>query len=154
MRVMSAIRLVVAGAILFTTLLGIRALASHRTGAPQRGGGRGNPAAALYTDMCAGCHGVAVTAGPRALSLFDDTWVQSRDDASILTSIRDGRPAANMPPFKDSLTDQQIWQMVAYIRTQAASLKAKPQYIPDAAGEIVKSAKQTFRMEVIARDLE
>ena len=59
-----------------------------------------------------------------------------------------------MPPFKDTLTDQQIWQTVAYIRQQAATVKGKPDYVPDPDGQVVKSEKQTFRMEIIARNLE
>ena len=59
-----------------------------------------------------------------------------------------------MPPFKDALTEQQIWQLVAYIRTQAANLKGRPQYVPDPDGQVIKSEKQTFKIEVVARGLE
>jgi aldose sugar dehydrogenase len=115
-------------------------------------GGRG-AAAALYTDVCAGCHGADLTGG-RAPSLFDDQWLHGGDDASIEKSIKEGFPAAGMVPFKDTLTDQQIWQLVAYIRTQAASLKGRPQYVPDPADQIIKSEKQTFKIEVLTKELE
>ena len=59
-----------------------------------------------------------------------------------------------MIPFKDVLTDQQIWQLVAYIRTQAANLKDKPVYVPDPANQIIKSEKQTFKIEVVTKGLE
>jgi aldose sugar dehydrogenase len=59
-----------------------------------------------------------------------------------------------MPPFKDSLTDQQIWQLVSYLRLQTANLKGKPVYVPDPDGQVIKSEKQTFRMEIVARNLE
>ena len=59
-----------------------------------------------------------------------------------------------MPPFKDTLTDAQIWQMVAYLRTQTANLKEKPVYVPDPDGQVITSEKQTFKMEIVARNLE
>ena len=59
-----------------------------------------------------------------------------------------------MPPFKDALTEPQIWQLVAYIRTQAATLKGSPAYVPDPDGQVIKSEKQTFKIEIVARDLE
>jgi glucose/arabinose dehydrogenase len=116
--------------------------------------GRGNPTAQLFGEVCAACHGATAAAGPRAPSLLADKWLHGGDDEAIARNIRDGFAAAGMPPFKDALTDQQIWQLVAYLRTQTASLKEKPQYVPDPDGQIIKSEKQTFRMEIVARNLE
>ena len=89
---------------------------------PGRGGGRGNPAAALYTETCAGCHGTGLEGG-RAPSLFDDKWIHASDDESIAQEHPRRHPEHRDGPFKASLTDQQIWQLVAYLRTQAANLK-------------------------------
>jgi len=44
--------------------------------------------------------------------------------------------------------------MVTYLRTQAGNLKGKPQYVPDPDGQIVKSEKQAFKIEIVARNLE
>jgi len=118
-----------------------------------RGGGRGNAAAALYTERCAGCHGVDQSGG-RAPSLFDDTWVHGSDDESIAKTISTGVPNTEMVAFKDQLTDVQIWQLVAYLKTQAANLKEKPVYVPDPDGQVIKSEKQTFKIEILARNLE
>src|SRR5438128_5762945 len=62
--------------------------------AGQRGGGRGNPTAAKFVEVCAACHGVSAAPGPVAPSLFDDRrqWAHGIDDASIVKSIRDGYP--------------------------------------------------------------
>jgi aldose sugar dehydrogenase len=117
-------------------------------------GGRGNPMAAKYTEACAGCHGTSAAKGPVGPSLFDDEWVHGRDDDAIVKSIKEGYPDKGMPSFQALLTDQEIWQMVAYIHTQAANLKEKPAYVPDPDGQVVKSEKQAFTMEIIARNLE
>ena len=120
---------------------------------PGTGGGRGNPVATLYTERCAGCHGVDLNGG-RAPSLFDEVWARGADDESVVRNIMHGIPNTEMVPFKDQLTEPQIWQLVAYLRTHAATLKEKPAYVPDPDGQVVKSEKQTFRMEVVARGLE
>src|SRR5690242_5649253 len=95
-----------------------------------RGGGRGNPMAAKFTEVCASCHGTTTAKGPVGPSLFDAEWVHGGDDDAIVKSIKDGYPEKGMPPFKETLNDQEIWQMVAYLHTQAASLQEKPVYVP------------------------
>jgi aldose sugar dehydrogenase len=120
---------------------------------PGRGGGRGNPTETLYTSICGGCHGTDVTGG-RAPSLFDDQWVRGGDDDSIARNIESGVTGTEMPPFKTALTEQQIWQLVAYIRTRAATLKGRPAYVPDPDNQVIKSEKQTFRIEIVTRGIE
>ena len=123
----------------------------RHTGAPRcarcrgpgcRRGGRGNAIAALFTERCAGCHGAGVEGG-RASTLFDATWTHASNDEGLSKIIHDGIPGTEMMSFASSLNDQQIWQLVAYIRTQAATLKEKPAYVPDPDGQVV-SRKKTF----------
>jgi aldose sugar dehydrogenase len=116
-------------------------------------GGRGNPAAALYTERCAGCHGTDSVQG-RAPSLFDDVWTRAKDDDGMAAVIANGVPQTEMMPFKDTLTEPQIWSLVAYIRTMAGSLEPRPAFVADPEGQIVKTEKATFKMEVVARDIE
>jgi glucose/arabinose dehydrogenase len=117
------------------------------------GGGRGNPSVALYTERCAACHGTDAQVG-RAPNLFDDQWTRAKDDEGIAGVIAQGVPQTEMVPFKDVLTDEQIWQLVAYLRTQAANAKPRPTYVPDPDGQVIKTEKQTFKIEVVARDIE
>jgi aldose sugar dehydrogenase len=124
-----------------------------RPGGGGRGGGRGNQMAALYTERCAACHGTETAAG-RAPNLFDDQWTRAKDDIGIAAVIADGVPQTEMVPFKTQLTEQQIWQLVAYLRTQGANAKPRPTYVPDPDGQEIKSEKQTFKIEVVAREIE
>jgi glucose/arabinose dehydrogenase len=129
-----------------------------RTGAPAgapagRGGGRGNPAATLFTETCAGCHGTGIQGG-RVQSLFDDKWTHATDDESIAAIIANGIPNTEMVAFKPTLNDAQIWQLVTYMRLQAGNLKDKPEVVVDPDGQVIKSEKQTFKIEVVARNLE
>jgi len=120
---------------------------------PAGGRGRNTPGAALYAQHCASCHGPTLQGGV-ASSLVDDDWKFGSDDASITNSIRNGRPGTPMVAFKDLITDEQIRQLVYYMRVQAGALKGKPETKVDPEGAIVKSEKQTVRLEVVARDLE
>jgi aldose sugar dehydrogenase len=117
------------------------------------GGGRGNAAATLFASTCAPCHGTDL-AGGRAPTLFSERLLASNDDDTLAAKIRDGVPNTAMQPFKGTLDDQQIWQLVAYIRTTAANLKDKPVFVPDPNNQVIKSERQTFRIEVVAPGLE
>ena len=54
------------------------------------------------------------------------TVVPARDDAFLFSVVRDGGEAVGksrfMPPFGFQLSDQEVWDLVAYMR----SLKGKP----------------------------
>lgn len=109
--------------------------------------------ATLFTSTCAPCHGTDL-AGGRAPSLFSERLLAASDDEALAAKIRDGVPKTEMQPFKGTLDEQQIWQLVAYIRTQAANLKDKPVFVPDPNNQIIKSEGETFRIEVVAPGLE
>lgn len=127
--------------------------AGQQPPASGRGGGRGNAAASLFATSCAPCHGTDL-AGGRAPTLFSERLLASNDDDSLVAKIRDGVPNTAMVPFKGTLDEQQIWQLVAYVRTHAATLKDKPVFVPDPNNQIITSERQTFRIEVVAPGLE
>jgi cytochrome c oxidase cbb3-type subunit 3 len=52
-------------------------------------------------------------------ALMDDVWFYGADPPAIFTSIAAGRPNG-MPAFGDRIPAQQIWQLVAYVRTLGA----------------------------------
>jgi glucose/arabinose dehydrogenase len=118
-----------------------------------RGGGRGNPAAGLFTATCSGCHGTPELTG-RAPWLFDQKWLDGTDDEKIANTVRHGIPEKGMVGFTpEQLSDQQIFQLINYIRTATANLKPKPTYVADPAGKVITSEKQAFRIDVLTRDV-
>jgi cytochrome c oxidase cbb3-type subunit III len=69
----------------------------------------------LYGQMnCVGCH--AHGGGGMGPALMDGNWIYGADDAAIFTSIVDGRPGG-MPAFRGRLSDDQAWQLVAYVKS-------------------------------------
>jgi mono/diheme cytochrome c family protein len=80
----------------------------------------------LYLKNCASCHGRTGEGGPgndlipAAPSLVDDQWDHGSTDKAIFDNIRNGvAPDFNMVPFKDKLKDDDIWNIVNYVRSIA-----------------------------------
>lgn len=75
---------------------------------------------ALFTGKlgCYGCHG-REGGGGMGPSLADATWIYGGDPAAIHESIKNGRPNG-MPAFKDAATDEEIWQVVAFVKSLSA----------------------------------
>jgi len=69
----------------------------------------------VYNQTCQSCHG-AGGQGDRGPALTTTRLVHGNDDADVFHSIRAGVPGTQMPPFA-GLSDQQIWQLVSYIRS-------------------------------------
>jgi cytochrome c oxidase cbb3-type subunit III len=64
---------------------------------------------------CAGCHGDHAGGG-MGPSLRDTTWIYGNGDGHIFASIAEGR-AHGMPAWGTKLPQEQIWKLVAYVRS-------------------------------------
>jgi len=82
----------------------------------------GNPAAiqegrSLYVQNgCSACHGV-MGGGGMGVPLLDDVWVFGSDDATLFKLIKGQIPEQTMPKIFAGLEDDQVWKVIAYIRT-------------------------------------
>jgi glucose/arabinose dehydrogenase len=126
-----------------------------RGGGPVPGGARGgaNPAAALYAEHCASCHGTDLSGG-RAPSLFSEQWLATMSDARLTASIRNGVRDTGMPAFGSFVNDDQIWQLVQHLRLQSGVLRTRPTFVPDPSGIVLKTERETVRLEVVADGLD
>jgi cytochrome c oxidase cbb3-type subunit 3 len=70
---------------------------------------------------CVGCH--AHGGGGMGPALMDNVWRYGSTPAEIKTSIVEGRPNG-MPAFGGRITDDQIWQLVAYVRSLSGLVRA------------------------------
>jgi cytochrome c oxidase cbb3-type subunit 3 len=55
-------------------------------------------------------------------ALMDEQWKYGSDPASIFASITQGRPGG-MPSFGGHIPDDQVWQIVAYVRSMSGQLR-------------------------------
>jgi len=79
---------------------------------------------AIYEGQCASCHGPqgrgdgpeAPFLSPRPASLIS-AGTSIKTDAELLAVIVKGKPRTAMPAWKDRLTDEQLHEVLAYIRS-------------------------------------
>jgi mono/diheme cytochrome c family protein len=79
-----------------------------------------------YAGKCASCHGANGQGGagndlvPAAPSLVDGDWKHGGTDGELFNNIKNGIPPEfNMVPFKDQLKDDDIWNVVNFLRSIA-----------------------------------
>ncbi len=90
----------------------------------------------LYNTNCANCHGNAAQGaikagfdisiitekgGKQPPNLTDSTWDHGSKDAEIFTTIKEGITANMMPSYKGILKDNEIRNVVSYIRSLAST---------------------------------
>jgi PQQ-dependent dehydrogenase (methanol/ethanol family) len=73
----------------------------------------------LFDQACQSCHGPAGQ-GDRGPALNTGVFTHGREDGDLFHTIREGVPGSQMPPFSGG-TDEQVWQLVSYIRSLAGS---------------------------------
>ncbi len=69
---------------------------------------------------CNGCHGQG--GGGYGPALMDAAWLYGAEPADIYVSIVEGRPGG-MPSFGGRIPEDQVWQLVAYVRSLSGQLR-------------------------------
>lgn len=120
----------------------------------------------LYAANCVPCHGVSGRGdGPNAAGLnprpadFSQHMIPGKHtDGQVFLWIRDGFPGTAMPAWKDRLGEQQIWQLVIYLRTfgqpgaqASTTAQAGPSAEPQPTAPSVPSAQEPLPPLVFAR---
>jgi mono/diheme cytochrome c family protein len=76
----------------------------------------------IYVNTCIRCHGIdgkgamGMQLVPPPADLTSDA-VQNRLDATLFKHIHEGKPNTAMGAWKYALSDDEIWDVLAYIRT-------------------------------------
>ena len=87
---------------------------------------------------CSGCHG-GHAGGGMGPSLRDATWIYGNRDDQIFDSIAQGR-SQGMPAWGTKIPEDQIWQLVAYIKSMGTPQEPEPPVEP--ADEMVGGPSQ------------
>ena len=69
---------------------------------------------------CSGCH--AQGGGNMGPPLMDDKWLYGDAPAAIYSTVVEGRPNG-MPAFGGRIPEDQLWQLVAYVRSLSGQLR-------------------------------
>ena len=78
---------------------------------------------------CSGCHG-GHAGGGMGPSLRDEDWIYGNRDDQIFDSIAHGR-AHGMPTWGTKIPEQQIWKLVAYIKSMRTPEEPDPPQVPE-----------------------
>jgi cytochrome c oxidase cbb3-type subunit 3 len=73
---------------------------------------------------CYGCHG-GRAGGGMGPSLRDPSWIYGSSDAQVFDSIAQGR-AHGMPAWGSEIPQDQIWQLVAYVKSLGTPMEPDP----------------------------
>ena len=96
---------------------------------------------------CNGCH--AQGGGNMGPPLMDDKWLYGHGPADVYASIVQGRPSG-MPAFGGRIPEDQLWQLVAYVRSLSGQLRkdvatSRSDGLAGAPPENVREAEQPRR---------
>ena len=69
---------------------------------------------------CNGCH--ANGGGGMGPALMDARWIYGGEPQNVYATIVEGRPNG-MPAFGGKIPDQQVWQLVAYVRSMSGQVR-------------------------------
>ena len=89
---------------------------------------------------CNGCHSMG--GGGIGPPLMDSEWKYGADPASIFQSIMQGRPEG-MPSFGGHIPEDQVWQIVAYVRSMSGQLRKD--VLPGRADSLSSGAPESNR---------
>ncbi len=112
----------------------------------------------VYKDNCAACHGANMegSVGP---ALADTEFVAGSEDAEIISVVANGRAANGMPAFVETLSEQQVLDVVALLNNpdvlaaqNAVTLNIERPKVEtgDILGELIKSFAFVFLWTSIA----
>jgi putative heme-binding domain-containing protein len=121
--------LVVFASMLTTAALAAQDLARTLDNVPTRNPLEGNAEAikagmGMFRVRCADCHGMDAR-GIRSPDLTQ-VWASGRTDDGLFRTIRTGVPGSEMPAVGNRATDEDVWKILAYLKTIAASAPTDP----------------------------
>ena len=85
----------------------------------------------IYVNICIRCHGIDGK-GAQGIKLvpppadLGSSAVQNRLDGTLFRRIHEGKPNTAMGAWKHALSDDEIWDVLAYVRTLTVGSEEKP----------------------------
>lgn len=112
--------------------------------------------AELWENNCLRCHGERGEGGGAGTSsLLDDVFTYGGSDRELFDSIVKGHPEDGMEAFGQTLSREQAWGLVVYIREQRERDRRRREGDPRAVNGVYESRHERFVVEtVVERGLD
>jgi glucose/arabinose dehydrogenase len=101
-----------------------------------------------YTTYCGGCHGSELQ------TFANRQWLFGNSPEALFKSIKEGHPEQGMPAFANTLQDEEINNLVAYIRQGITNTQASGSAAGTASAKIYSSEEFSFYLDTVATGLE
>jgi glucose/arabinose dehydrogenase len=110
----------------------------------------------LWEINCLRCHGQRGEGGGAGTSsLLDDEFLSGGADRDLFKSIKEGHPEDGMEPFGQTLSDEQVWGLVVYIRELRERDRRRREGDPRPVAGVYQSRHERFSVEtVVERGLD
>ena len=94
---------------------------------------KGRDAGAIYSDLCANCHGANLEGGKGSslrgnACLRGNAWKHGSDDAGVARSIREGYPTTGMPAFNATVNEAETQALIVFLRESDKCLPKRERY--------------------------
>lgn len=100
-----------------------------------------------YKEFCAGCHGEYMNA------FVDRNWKHGSSDQELFKAIKTGYPDEGMPGFDSAFTDDEIRELVDYIKTGIKNVK-RYDFSTKVTTNIFKTRSVTIRLDTVITGLK
>lgn len=74
----------------------------------------------MYGGYCSGCHGGRGHGG-KCPDITDDIWIHGGSDVEVFRTVSKGVPGTEMRNFDVGLKADEMWRIIAYVRTLASA---------------------------------
>lgn len=103
----------------------------------------------LFERHCARCHGVGATGGETGPDLTTGRFRHASTDNGLFSVISRGVEGTPMPAFRRARGDQEVWQVIAYLRSLTGGPRVEVPGDPAAGERIFRGKGECTRCHMV-----
>ncbi len=105
---------------------------------------------ALFDRHCSRCHGLGAAGGETGPDLTTGRFRNASTDVGLFAVISRGVSGTEMPPFRRARSDQDVWQLLSYLRSLGGGPRVDVPGDPAAGESVYRGKGECARCHMIA----